>query len=65
MHISIVIASVLIYLVCFITHVLSPQYELCEASRKGHTAVVRILLENKADPNITNNVSYSIIPFHQ
>ena len=34
------------------------------ASRDGHTDVVRILLENKANPNINDEVSYSIIPFH-
>ena len=35
------------------------------ASQNGHTDVVRILLENKADPNISDEVSYSIIPFNQ
>ena len=28
-----------------------------EASFVGHTDIVRILLENKADPNISTNVS--------
>ena len=37
---------------------------LYTASSNGHTDVVRLLLENKADPNISDKVSYSIIPFH-
>ena len=31
------------------------------ASSSGHTAVVRLLLENKADPNISDVVSYWIL----
>ena len=30
-----------------------------------YTDVVRLLLENKADPNISDKVSYSKIPFHK
>ena len=51
----------------YVSLLLSPQYGvtlLYRASSKGHTDVVRLLLENKADPNISNKVSYSIIPFH-
>ena len=33
---------------------------LCQASSNGHTAVVRLLLENKADPNISNKVNRSV-----
>ena len=58
-HVSIVIASVLL---CF-----SPQYgktPLYTASSNGHTDVVKLLLENKADPNVSDEVSYSIIPFY-
>ena len=57
---------VVLCLVCFIT-VISPQYSgtpLYHASSRGHTDVVRLLLENKADLNIGDTVSYSIIPFH-
>ena len=46
---------------------LSPQdgdTPLNTASSRGHTDVMRVLLENKADPNISDKVSYSIIPFH-
>ena len=60
-HISIVIASILLVSLLF-----SPQdgkTPLYTASYIGRTDVVRILLVNKADPNISNNVSYSIIPF--
>ena len=32
---------------------------LYRASSNGHTDVVRILLENKADPNISDKVGYS------
>ena len=31
------------------------------ASANGHTDVVRVLLENKADPNISDNVSYCLV----
>ena len=63
-HVSIVIA-----IKCFlcVSLLLSPQYgdtPLHEASSNGHSDVVRLLLENKADPNISNEVSYSIIPIH-
>ena len=47
---------------------LSPQdgeTPLYIASHNGHTDVVRILLENEANPNISDAVSYSIIPFNQ
>ena len=40
------------------------QTPLYIASLFYHTDVLRLLLENKADPNISNKVSYSIIPFH-
>ena len=33
---------------------------LYTASSNGQTDVVRVLLENKADPNISDKVSYSI-----
>ena len=59
-HVSIVLV-IHVPCICFI----SPQYSgtpLYIASSNGHTDVVRLLLENKADPNISNNVSYS--PFH-
>ena len=59
-HVSIVIA-----IKCSI--LLSPQdgdTPLSGASYDGHTDLVRLLLENKADPNISDKVSYSIIPFH-
>ena len=63
-HVSIVIA-----IKCFlcVSLLLSSQYgdtPLYEASSNGHSDVVRLLLENKADPNISNEVSYSIIPIH-
>ena len=49
----------------YVSLLLSPQdgkTPLYRASLYGHTAVVRILLENKADFSISRtNVSYSII----
>ena len=51
----------------YVSLLLSPQdgdTPLYIASLFGHTDVVRLLLENNADPNISDNVSYSIIPFH-
>ena len=39
-------------------------YPLCIASENGHTDVVRLLLENKADPNFYDaEVSYSVSCF--
>ena len=67
-HVSIVIASIIIYtLYMCVSLFLSPQdgdTPLYRASSNGHTDVVRLLLENKADPNISYNVSYSMMPFH-
>ena len=51
----------------YVSLLLSPQRgktPLFTASSSGHTDVMRLLLENKADPNISDKVSYSIIPFH-
>ena len=62
--------SVLYYEVFYFNLYVSLQLEsqtpLYEASSSGHTDVVKLLLENKADPNISDNVSYSesVIPFH-
>ncbi len=53
---------------CMFHYLLSPQggeTPLFTASLSGHTAVVRTLLENKADPNISDEVGYLIIHFHQ
>ena len=62
-HISIVLASVLLCLVCSL--LLSPQDGKTPLWITSHnvrnTALMRILLENKADPNICDNVSYSIL----
>ena len=69
--VGIVIASVihvLYTLYMYVSLLLSPQNgqtPLYVAAIIGDTDVVRLLLENKADPNISNKVSYSIILFHQ
>ena len=57
------------YYTLYVLLLLSPQdgqTPLYRASDNGHTDVVRLLLENKADPNISDKVSYSesVIPFH-
>ena len=47
----------------YVSLLLSPQdgqTPLYTASYRGHTDVVRILLENKADPNISDKVSCSV-----
>ena len=55
------------YYTFFVSLLLSPQFgytPLFIASSNGHTDVVKLLLENKADPNIRYMVSYSIISIH-
>ena len=49
----------------YVSLLLSPQdgwTPLYAALISAHTDVVRVLLENKADPNIGEKVCYSIIP---
>ena len=61
--VGIVIASVILYLVHVCSLLLSPQRgwtPLYTASLSEHTDVVRVLLENKADPNISDKVSCSV-----
>ena len=65
-HVSIVIASVILYTVpctCVFHYPQDGDTPLYRASSNGNTDVVRVLLENKADPNISYKVSYSILPF--
>ena len=55
------------YYTLYVSLLLSPQdgdTPLSGASFNGHTDVVRLLLENEADPNISDEVSYSIISIH-
>ena len=62
--VGIVIASVILYFVHVCSLLLSPQNgwtPLYIALLSEHTDVMRLLLENKVDPNIGEKVSYSMI----
>ena len=62
-HVSIVIASVILYTVpctCVFHYPQDGDTPLYRASSDGHTDVVRLLLRNMAHPNISSKVSYSI-----
>ena len=50
------ISKCMFYYTLYVLSLQIGETPLYEASRNGHTDVVRILMENKADPNISDEV---------
>ncbi len=59
MHNIVLCVSILLFL--FSQDGVTPMYR---ASYKGHTAVVELLLQHNADPNISDKVSHSMMRLH-